>query len=258
MKVWDRYAEYAIIGGLFWISMFIAATIVKTGDGNTISFWKSWIENFSAILPDSGSGAFSVITSLLSALGVIAVFCTGMLIDIISPYFFILFEILYFKRYFLEKNCSYIEKVFKGDKSSSMYTDYVLFNTSPTFKNFAQWQSQRRRYTKLLTLLTSYCLKNSESGMLEDLKDRLILWKTGRALGGSIFLLALTINLLLVIPKLEFDKTLIGLLSIFGIGFLIIMLGILSILFAIGPYLRMCNTLKSVIYLIDDKDTPVK
>lgn len=250
MKVWDRYAEYAIIGGLFWIALFIAVSFVDKS--SFLEMVSKTLIKFSEHPAMSNPSLTNAITSFFSTLGVIAVFCTGLLIDIISPIFFTPFEIFYFKRYILEKNCSYIEKVFEGNKSSSAYTDYVMFSTTPILfyktKYFTQWQSQRHRYIKLLTLLTSYCLKNSESGMLEDLKDRLVLWRTSRALGGSVFLLALIINCLMLVPDLDFKEILIGFLTI-------IVLWILSGLLAMGQYIRMCNTLKSVMYLIDDKNT---
>jgi hypothetical protein len=262
MKVWDRYAEYALFGGLFWIGMFIAAAMIVSDktiaiDESTVSLLNSVIDILTK-LPAGVSGVlFPVITSLLSALGIIAVFCTGMLIDIISPIFFTPFEIYYFKRFLVEKNCNHIEKIFEGDKSSSMYTDYVLFSTTPILfsknKHFSQWPKQRHRYIKLIALMTSYCLKNSETGVLEDLKDRLILWRTGRALGGSIFLLAIIINCLLIVPTAGFDKRIIL------IGFLIIIvLWILSGLLAMGQYIRMCHSMRSIMYLKNDKDTSIK
>lgn len=254
MKVWDRYAEYAIIGGLFWIGIFIAASTNDTVKNIAFEAIKSSF--FIEVPLEARTALFPVITSLLSALGIIAVFCTGMLVDVISPIFFTPFEIIYFKRYLVEKNCSYLEKVFEGDKSSSMYADYVLFSTTPIlfsrYKHFAQWPKQRHRYIKLFALLTSYCLKNSESGVLEDLKDRLVLWRTGRALGGSIFLLAIIINCLVIVPTVGFDKhILIGIL-------IIIALWILSGLLAMGQYIRMCNTLRSIMYLVDDKRSSIK
>jgi hypothetical protein len=263
MKVWDRYAEYAIIGGLFWIGMFIAVASTGIVDriaivGNTASLLNSGISllNQNQFSTESKQALYSVITSLLSALSIIAVFCTGMLIDVISPIFFTPFEIFYFKRYLVEKNCNYVEKVFEEDKSSSMYTDYVLFSTSPILfsrhKYFSQWPTQRHRYIKLLALLISYCLKNSETGVLEELKDRLVLWRTGRSLGSSIFLVAIIINCLSIVPSRGIDKHLL-------IGFFIIIaLWIVSGLLAMGQYMRMCHTLRSIMYLSFGKDTSIK
>jgi hypothetical protein len=257
MKVWDRYAEYALIGGLFWIGMFIAAAMIVSDQANAINSLLNSVNNILTKLPPGvSSDLLPVITSLLSALGIIAVFCTGMLIDIISPIFFTPFEIYYFKRFLLEKNCNHIEKIFEGDKSSSMYTDYVLFSTTPILfsknKHFSQWPKQRHRYIKLFALMTSYCLKNSETGVLEDLKDRLVLWRTGRALGGSIFLLAIVINCLLIVPTAGLDKHILN-----GI-LIIIALWILSGLLAMGQYIRMCNTMRSIMYLKNVKDTSIK
>lgn len=256
MKIWDRYAEYAIIGGFFWAVFFIGAIIV--GDSTGGAFKQTWalkIQEFSSFIGNEKPWTQAVFTSLLSALGVIAVFWAGMLIDIVSPIFFTLFEILYFKRYILKKNCNYIKKVFERDKSSSMYRDYEQFSAASTscwYKHYFQWWSHRHRYIELITLLISYCLKNSESGLLEDLKDRLVLWRTGRSLGGTIVLLALAINGLVIFPVFAVSD---GVENIYYAFLSIFILYILSIIISMGQYIRLCNTLRSIMYLIDDNET---
>lgn len=255
MKGWDRYADYAIVGGLFWIGMFVtsvASIYFNVGSSDNLIKLIATVDTLQ--LPQlnnlHGSIFDSIFTSMLSALGVIAVFCTGMLIDLVSPAFTAPFEIYYFKRFTLEKECGFIEKIFKDDTNSSMFKDYELLATTPILyypgNNFNQWFLQRRRYTKILRLLISYCLKNSEAGVLEELKDRLIFWRTGRALGGSIVLVALAFNVLLMASdSIDLRHQFVGII-------LLVLLWAISGVFSMGQYTRMCNTLKSIVYLIDD------
>jgi hypothetical protein len=258
MKDWGRYADYAIVGGLFWIGMFVTSLtsiFFNVGSTDNLIDLIAAIDKLQAThLKDLHGSIFdSIFTSMLSALGVIAVFCTGMLIDLISPAFTAPFEIYYFKRYTLEKECDFIDRVFRGDTTSSMYQDYRLLATTPILyhkgSNFRQWFMQRRRYTKIFRLLISYCLKHSDAGVLEELKDRLVFWRTGRSLGGSIVLVALTFNVLLMLSKdIDFRYQMEGLI-------LLAVLWGISGVFVMGQYTRMCNTLKSIMYLIDGQDS---
>ncbi|MGC2164537.1 MAG: hypothetical protein WA632_00830 [Gallionella sp.] len=261
MKGWDRYADYAIVGGLFWIGMFVtsvASIYFNVGSSDNLIKLIATVDALQAThLINLHDSIFdSIFSSMLSALGVIAVFCTGMLIDLVSPAFTAPFEIYYFKRFTLERECGFIEKVFKGDTTSSMFRDYELLATTPILfykgNNFNQWFMQRRRYTKVLRLLITYCLQNSEAGVLEELKDRLVFWRTGRALGGSIVLVALTVNVLLM-----FSKNIDLRHQLAGIALLAVLWGISGV-FVMGQYTRMCNTLKSIMYLIDDHSLSTK
>ena len=87
MKISDRFTDYGLIGGLFWVFQFII-WFVWSGIP-ALKVFDTFVADFGRI---SGSAA-----TLTAAVGVIAVFSTGLLLDVVGAFAFRSYEMLLFK-----------------------------------------------------------------------------------------------------------------------------------------------------------------
>lgn len=238
MKIWERYAEYAIIGGLFWAGMLLI--MINNGMAQYV------IDHFPELkIPNSGwSGDLS--SNALSAIGVIVIFSTGLLIDAISPSIFSLLEIYLFREYINRNN---YDAVYEFIAQSSSPTTQAHLNkiakSSIFFTRYHNWVTTKYYYSSVIAKITAYCLEKADSGLLEEIKDRLNLWRTGRALGAAVGLIGLMMTLSLIDGSLAPQSSSTGLLIIAN-G----VLWLLSFLLVIGQYGRMLHTLFSAIEVL--------
>src|SRR6266487_6213741 len=79
MQIGSRFTEYGLTGGFFWICQFIL--LWRSGQTQTLLGKLSTVQNQ---IPEHHPIA---ITSLVSALAIIAVFVTGLLLDLLAGYF---------------------------------------------------------------------------------------------------------------------------------------------------------------------------
>lgn len=266
MKISVRFAEYTISGGLFWICIVIFLTLSHIGSGNNdaangnaslilqgstleqaIQFWAEIIKIFLATLPENANYTPNIIANLLTGLGIIAVFCTGILLDIISPLFFTPFEIILFKRG-IRYNRHWLKQAIEDHDNIYLYEYNSLLNESLLCWNKPNnFLKQRHHYVRFRSFLFTNVYASFESEKLEDLKDRIHLWHMSRALGAAIFILALLLNITEILPKASS-----------GIStdiFYIPLCYLISVLMAIGSYSRMCDTLFTVTYFANKKNS---
>src|ERR1700759_4500994 len=81
MKISDRFTEYGLIGGLFWMMQALLLWLVMPGSA---SLPVELIKNFGKISPGAQSG----LTALLGALAVVVIFTTGLLLDLFGSFYF--------------------------------------------------------------------------------------------------------------------------------------------------------------------------
>src|SRR6266481_3370031 len=80
MKISDRFTDYGLIGGLFWMMQALLLWLVMPGSA---SMPVELIENIGTLSP----GAQSVLTALLGALAVVVIFTTGLLLDLFGSFY---------------------------------------------------------------------------------------------------------------------------------------------------------------------------
>lgn len=246
MKLWERYAEYGLIGTFFWVSFLLALwanqqTILAHQDG-----MEALVRATLHLLNQDGFKSDTT-SAILSALGITGVFCTGLLIDLISPVFFIPLEIFYFKRYVVTKDADTLDQIFAPLLGTRLYQEYEKFVSMPivTATQFYNWMHQRHRYTSILTHITVYCLRHCDGGLKEYLEDRITLWRTGRALGGAGFIVAFMVNVFIMSARQQSLGN-----FIIGVG-TILVLWLVSGIFALGQFTRLCHTVRAIVHMQD-------
>lgn len=258
MKISARFAEYTISGGMFWICIAIFLTFyhinagtIGNGDARlilqggileqSIQFWAEIIRIFIEKLPENANYTPTIITNLLTGLSVIAIFCTGILLDTISPLFFTPFELMYFKKC-VRNNRHWLQQSLENHNAVFLQ-EYDRLLNEPLFcwKEPNSFWRQRHYYVRFRTFLFANAYASYESEKLEDLKDRIHLWHTSRSLGAAIFILALLLNTIEIF-QIEAD---IGMISAV---YYIPLFYIIAVLMALGSYSRMCDALFTVTY----------
>ncbi|HFE37777.1 MAG TPA: hypothetical protein ENK06_05075, partial [Gammaproteobacteria bacterium] len=155
MKGLARFAEYSMTGGILWTNVFVFATLIyyqpvvdQSIWGNIFSLWIDWSRTAShAFSPLQNSLAFGgSFSSVLTTLGIILIFCSGLLLSLISPLFCVPFEMLVFRRKLIHENNQWLDEII-SHYQDFMQSDYVNFKAMPifSFKNFRQCHRQQAR-----------------------------------------------------------------------------------------------------------------
>ncbi len=100
MNISTRITEYSITGGLLWVNVFLFATLVNLPvDQITLNAaLQKWVTWFAAMKPLAATLTAlpttlqSSLGTLLGALAIIAIFISGILLDLIAPVFFVRVE----------------------------------------------------------------------------------------------------------------------------------------------------------------------
>jgi hypothetical protein len=249
MKIWERYAEYAIIGGLFWAGMLLIVFFSLSSMGSQ-HFIADALKSFESLKSSLSGAQFEFLTDLssnsVSAIGVIIIFSTGLLIDAISPSIFSPVEIYIFKQYITQNNYQTVYQFIVQSSSPQTKVHLAALAQGSIFSTrYQRWVTTKYYYTSIMAKITAFCLDRAESGLLEELKDRLNLWRTGRALGGAVGLIGLVMTLSLIEGTLGVPNG--------GMGLLVVANGVLwllSFLLVIGQYSRMLHALFSAVEVL--------
>lgn len=244
MKLWERYAEYGLIGTFFWVSALLALWANQQTIINHQGGMEALLHD-TLILLNQKEFQSNTMSAILSALGITAVFCTGLLIDLLSPVFFIPLEIFYFKRYVVTKDADTLNKIFEPLLGTRLHKEYEKFINMPLLATiqFYNWMHQRHRYISIQTHITVYCLQHCEGGLKDYLDDRITLWRTGRALGGAGFIVAVMLNVFIMSTRQQS-------MGNFAIGVAtILVLWLVSGIFALGQFTRLCHTARAIVHL---------
>jgi len=283
MQFIRRFADYGLTGGFFLICQLVV--LWPFGYLSTI------VDKLQALpipsLTDT-SLVGPIFTGFAGALGVIAVFVVGLLLDLFASYFRPL-EMRVFARH-LSRNSDWLINLVEAHKvycatdyetiqrafpDASITREY-LANFRAGFDVFMFWNRKRREryvstikrswawglgwpYERLWSFFTSYIVVLSGSAQLTVLVDQYSLWRTARAMAAALVLISMEIGLALM--WVAFSPSLASptphLSSPLKLNFLVMVvtwaLTALSIYITLGTYSRLCFTLFSLVYVTYDK-----
>ena len=249
MNISTRITEYSITGGVLWVNVFLFATLFSLSlhqqaitIANGMHVWSAWIGALTPLktgldaLPESLQGS---IGTLLGALAVIVIFLSGILLDLISPVFCVPFELYYFRKWLVAENRGWLDPLIAAN-GEFIAAEYGVFvgERLMDWKHPLAWFKQRRYYNKLASFLLSHVMIFSQGAALDDLMDRVHLWRTSRAISTSMVVLGVLMNFTPLAPLANNGDS--------AAGAALITMGIPLLLFAvsatitIGTYSRMC------------------
>jgi len=270
MQIGSRFTEYGLTGGFFWICQLILLWYY-----GKIQWLLTNLPTVQIPSEISQIGS-TAITGLVSALGIIAVFVAGLLLDLFAV-FFRSMEMRVFDRH-LVRNRDWLCRLIADHKGycAADYEEFERrFGGSSYLKDmltgldiFLFWKRERRQrylaamkrgwglgvnrpYERLWSFLASYVVVMSGSSQLSLLVDQYYLWRTGRAISIVLFIVSLEVMFFEVI---FFHRP----FSI-GLPFLVLYifqlaLTILMIMIALETYSRLCFTLFALVYVTQDKE----
>jgi len=244
----ERLTEYSISGGMFWLALFAFATVTQLPSGGSfqeaIILWEFWIKSLADVLAplnEAGDVLKSAFGTVFGVLGIIMIFCTGILLDIFSAVLFAFPEMCHFKRWLVRNNSNWVNQLCEENKSYigsafTLFLDEKLLDA----KDPGQFFRQRQRYTKLRSFLVSFILLNANEGHSADLMNQLRLWRQSRAIAAAMVTMGAALNfsspnnlwLAILIPVVLF---------------------LVSYSIALGMFARVNVTMCSMAYLLNKK-----
>lgn len=252
MKQLTRFAEYCVSGGLFWLNMIVFYTlaIIPAGEKNilisALSIWNDWIIVIAATFTNMGSS----LESILFAAGLLSIFFTGLILDMISPRFFVSLETYLFKKRFLEPNRQWLEPLMRNNDLflQQCFEQYVHSNW------FECCLKNKKNYSRIKVFIQSYLFTYASSSHLESVNDKMQIWRTSRALAMSMLVLAALLGLsygIIVNP----DTLSTARLGVTVIGFPLLLLAV-SIAVNVSMFQRLWMLIAALTYTTISKTQP--
>jgi len=213
MNFGARFSEFGMTGAVFWICQILLFTI-GTGHIQGAELLTD-IEHFIGTDKTHSSVLQSAAGSLLTVFGLIGIFVTGLVLDMVGSIFFMQ-EMRIFGGH-ITRNSDWLDNM--TDKCSTAITDDYRdfkneFNDSavstkdkinrlfdPRFHS--QRFALRFHYRRLQTYLLSYIHVYSANGSSEQLMDHVHVWRTARAISTALFIIA--IEAIYFIDKISFE-----------------------------------------------------
>lgn len=260
MNISTRITEYSITGGLLWVNVLLFATLANILPGaitldNAAVVWGAWIEALEPLkatleraLPPALQGSLA---TLLGALLIIVIFFSGILLDLIAPLFFVPLELFFFRKWLIEKNRGWLDALAEAHRDF-IRADYYRFVGGRVidWRHPLAWFEQRRCFHKLSAFLLSHIMVSSPGAALDELTDRIHLWRTSRAISTSIVVLGCLLNFTSVIAQ----KNAAG-VALISVG-IPLALFLASYVITLSTYSRMCLYLASLAYFTTHKAAP--
>jgi len=270
MQFIRRFADYGLTGGFFLICQLVVLW--------PFGYWSTIVAQHLPSQTDT-SLVGPIITGFAGALGVIAVFVVGLLLDLLASYFRPA-EMREFARH-LSRNSDWLinlveahkvycatdyETIQRAFRDASITRQGDLLYSVLDYNGLMFWNPERRKryvsaikrsrlwalggpYQRLWSFFTSYIVVLSGSAQLTLLVDQYSLWRTARALATALLLIFVEIMLLL--PFLAPPASHVGL---YFLAWLVTMAATaLSMYMTLGTYSRLCFTLFSLVYVTYDK-----
>jgi len=233
MNISPRFAEFGMTGAFFLISQLgVIVFLSSHGEFTILSHhWATAIDTFQRSLPAALQKSSD---SLVTVIGVICIFITGLILDLIGSYFAFL-ESIIFSRH-IQRNQVWIDAL-TNQIPGNILNDYREYRDR--FGNGFIVSLPRlwdrvclsRAYRNLQAFLFSYVqVFSSVSAVLDD---NMHLWRTSRAISTTMLILAAEVFL---IDALSDRFQFLYFLLIFGV----------SALITLRSYSRLCFTLFSL------------
>jgi hypothetical protein len=255
MKDTVRFGEYTLFGGILWLFVACFTTIISlintpettVSISATIALWMEWIQ------PIINESTHTAIKSLGTAIFVVVLFLTGLLLDILSEYYFAPYEALHFRHWILKDHRSWLDTLVDRypefiEKEYKQFLEQPFLSWKEPknwFKRAIEWQKQRYRYKKLRLFLISYIMTHANSSTHTEMMNQLNLWRTGRAI--SMSMLFFCTMLFYAVNAIEATTLLIFIISIIIPGILFYA----SVVLSKELFSKMCIHLFAVTYAID-------
>jgi hypothetical protein len=254
MKISDRFTDYGMIGGTFWLLEFFF--YVAFGGLPEI------LKHISLV------NSLNVATvSVLGVVGLIVVFSTGLLLDLIAGPAFRLVEARILANH-IRQHQTWFEP-FLAKSASYVQQDYAVIYRVPTYlesvkAGFTIWRKRSREisslrrqlenarsYVRLSSFLLAYVSLASGTDRTEILGKQMALWITSRAIGmgvGCSAFLYLAFIFLTPIGSTSMGSVGSGVAEIVDVILIVALLAL-----TIAAFDRFCSTLFALIYVIDSK-----
>ncbi len=251
MNISTRFTEFAMTGAFFWISQFILFGFVHQEEFMSyLPQWMGVLYGYEVMIPQILQVAMG---SMLTAFGLIGIFVTGLIMDLLSAYFTPLERIILNRH--LHRNHDWMDKI-TAECSPTIHEDYIQlkenFGTgfvvppAQTRKRFSLGRQCRR----IQAFLFSYIHVFSNNATSEMLIDNVHLWRTTRAISTTLLFLGFEVlalyfhtsvepvpNVAANVADVVYDSELIYSIVVAYILFL------LSAALTLSAYTRMCFSL---------------
>lgn len=203
MNFGARFSEFGMTGAVFWIAQILLLTIgVGEESGQAVL---NLLSNFIGDSESTSPILQSAAGSLLTVFGLIGIFITGLILDMMGSVFFMQ-EMRIFGEH-ISRNESWMSKMTKqcssvlgddyqdfrkefSEKDTSIKSKLAeLFDPKFHYRRFAL----RFHYRRLQTFLLSYIHVYSANGMSDQLTDHVHVWRTARAISMALFIVAIEV-----------------------------------------------------------------
>lgn len=235
MNISSRFTEFGMTGAFFWIGQMIFLSFFITVPAQENS--PSWISLWNAYLSMLPKGMEDVPGSLLTVFGVIGIFVTGLILDLLGSYF-ALWELTIFNRH-IKTNQDWLNAL-AAECPETIRQDYEAlrdnFGTGffVTYRKLRTRLGMSRQCKNIQTFLFSYIHVFSE--LSDMLVDNMHLWRTSRAISTTLLLLAFEVIYLNIHGNLSDLAYILANVLLFAI----------SALLTLRSYSRLCFSLFSL------------
>jgi len=203
MNFGARFSEFGMTGAVFWICQILLFTI-GTGEAAGEQFL-NLLGSFIGTEDAPSSVLKSAAGSLLTVFGLIGIFVTGLVLDMIGSIFFMQ-EMRIFGGH-VSRNIDWLNKMTEKC-STAVAKNYQVFQEEFDDKNISKKCTYSRlldpgfhyrrfrllsRYRHLQTFLLSYVHVYSANGTSDQLTDHIHVWRTSRAISTALFIVAIEV-----------------------------------------------------------------
>jgi hypothetical protein len=266
MKISDKFTDYGLIGGFFWALQ--VALVVSFGFGSVKSI--NWGE-FGKAVARIPSGVVSPLAAVLGAVVLIAIFTTGLLLDLCGSTLYFFAEMTTFQKH-ARHNDLWVGKLV-NQHQDYIQNDWELILSAPSllsfswkallisFKALLFWHKRfrdeyvdaarqswalRPAYTRVQTFLLAYVQLSPRAEKLDLLSTQISLWNTSRAISTAMLLVAVE-PLLLYGWRATFDDVGLGSATLSYAMYLGMLL--ITWLITTAAFNRVCSTVFALAYI---------
>jgi hypothetical protein len=269
MKISDRFTDYGLIGGFFWTLQFA----ILGAMGYEWHTWPVWWRKMGSALGAIPTTSLPTISAVLGALALIAIFSTGLLLDLFSAPIFRNVELRIFTHYvkrnrewlgsFLDQHKPYIQ----GDLVELLRRPTWWADLGIGFKVIVFWVSRFRQewkdsasgnlralkcYVRIQAFLLSYVMLTPRIEKIELLNTQISLWTVSRAIALALMLLGFEMTWVWLTFAVNSESIFLGGISqlfylVYAFELALLILAFLVVVAAFG---RVCNTTFALVYLV--------
>ena len=178
--------EYTVTGAFVWVLVAAFATVVGL-DMHLGAAVAARLQE----LPKGLDVAKDLISLAVGGAFLVGVFATGALLDLVAPVVFIALEIGWAQKWMFQRGHRWMDRLVQQE-GAIVASDYEMLVRNGGRKKPAIWVPLR--YRRVTAFLFSYVLAGAKSPQVEDLLDRLKLWRVNQAIGLSLLLLTLALS----------------------------------------------------------------